>query len=217
MSVIYTQKASHLNSDIKALVLGTAGICGVFAILPLLATFPNLFDAVPIETPPTTAEVPPSYIDIEKPPPSPLEDTLELPEIEKVIPPMSLTFMEQLLNPSDNGTGVYVDMGGSFLGEDATNFGVFLTSELDKQPRVLVATQPLYPYSMQQSKTEGRVVVEFIIDQTGQVRQPRVVKSSHREFEQAAIEAVLKSKWEAGRKDGRDVMTRVQLPVNFKP
>ena len=39
--------------------------------------------------------------------------------------------------------------------------------------------------------------------------------SSHREFEQPSIDAVLQWKFEPGVKDGRAVKTRMMLPLKF--
>ncbi|MDQ8179010.1 TonB family protein [Pelagicoccus sp. SDUM812005] len=217
MSHIYTQVRIPLASNLKALALGALGVTAIFALLPILMEIPNPFKKVelvpapdvPIDLPDPLIVEPPEPI-VEKPP-------LKVEELEVPPPPITLDQMALLLDPSDNGVGVAVDSGRTFLDDRATGIVNFLPSELDQQPRALVATKPLYPYSMQHSKTAGQVTVEFVIDENGRVLRPRIVKSSHREFEQAALEAVLKSKWQPGRKGGKDVRTLVRLPVNFKP
>ncbi len=217
MSQIYTQERTTPGTNLSAFGLGVLGAAAIFALLPVLMKLPNPFQPPAVTTPePTSIEIP--NFDIDEPPEVPIEDkTIEKPIIEETPPLVTLDQMAMLLNPSDNGTGVAVDTGTSFLDDGATNIREFLTGELDQQPRAIVATKPIYPYSMQQSKTKGEVLVEFVIDETGRVIRPRVLKSTHREFEQAALEAVIKSKWQPGRKDGEDVRTLVHLPVQFKP
>lgn len=61
----------------------------------------------------------------------------------------------------------------------------------------------------------GAVVVEFIITTSGDVVEARVVRSTHREFENAAVRAVRKWKFAPGEKDGRKVNTRVEQVVEF--
>jgi protein TonB len=59
------------------------------------------------------------------------------------------------------------------------------------------------------------VVVGFIVDSSGNVVQAYVVRSSHREFEQPAVQAVSRWKFRPGRKGGRAVNTRMQVPIIF--
>jgi protein TonB len=61
----------------------------------------------------------------------------------------------------------------------------------------------------------GEVLVEFICDTEGNVRDVRVVKSTRSEFESAAIEAVSRLKFRPGRKGGRPVNARIQQPIVF--
>jgi len=94
---------------------------------------------------------------------------------------------------------------------------VFDISTLDQRPTPRVQIQPQYPFEMRRAGIEGEVVVEFIVDTNGDVRNPFVVRSSQREFEAAAIQAVSKWKFRPGRRGGRAVNTsRVQQLFSFK-
>ncbi len=217
MSHIYTQERTPAGANLSAITMGTLGVAAIFALLPILMNIPNPFTKVPIAPPEdTTIQTPPAPI-VEPviEPDTPIE--IEKPVIDETPPEITIDMMAMLLNPRDNGAGVSVDIGKTFLKEDDTGFETFLMEDLDQKPSVLVATQPIYPYSMQRSKTKGEVLIEFIIDQNGRVIRPRILSSSHREFEAPAIEAVLRSKWQPGRKNGKDVRTIVHLPINFKP
>ena len=94
---------------------------------------------------------------------------------------------------------------------------VFDINTLDQKPMPRVQIQPQYPFEMRRAGIEGEVVVEFIVDTNGDVRNPFIVRSTQREFESAAIQAVSKWKFRPGRKGGRTVNTgRVQQLISFK-
>jgi protein TonB len=59
-------------------------------------------------------------------------------------------------------------------------------------------------------------MVEFVVDESGNVLNPRVVSSSDRAFEENTLRAVAKWKFEPGRRDGRTVRFRMSVPVVFK-
>jgi TonB family protein len=88
--------------------------------------------------------------------------------------------------------------------------------ELDTPPKVLRRPAPSYPAELRAAGIEGSVQVSFVIDATGVVREARVEKSTHREFEMAALEAVTQWQFEPGRKGGRQVNTRVSQVLQFQ-
>ena len=61
----------------------------------------------------------------------------------------------------------------------------------------------------------GDVLVDFIVDTNGAVRNAYAARSSQREFEAAAVQAVSKWTFRPGRKGGRAVNTHMQVPVGF--
>ncbi len=85
----------------------------------------------------------------------------------------------------------------------------------DKLPRAMFQKAPVYPADLKKKGVEGWASVEWIIDSKGNVRKPRVIKSSHREFQSPAIEAVIKSKWTPAIKDGLPVNVRVTQRIDF--
>lgn len=92
---------------------------------------------------------------------------------------------------------------------------VFDISMLDQQPTPKFQARPQYPFEMRRAGIAGDVVVEFIVDTNGDVQDAHAIRSSQREFEAAAVSAVSKWKFKAGRKGGRDVPTRMQVPIVF--
>jgi len=86
---------------------------------------------------------------------------------------------------------------------------------LDERPRINSQAAPAYPPAMAAAGIDGSVVVSFVIDANGVVRDARAVKSTRSEFEAAAVEAVSKWRFDAGRKGGRAVNTRVTQLLAF--
>jgi TonB family protein len=92
---------------------------------------------------------------------------------------------------------------------------LFDMAELDQPPVPTSRASPIYPFAMRRTGITGEVVVGFIVDSSGNVVQARVVRSSRSEFEQPALQAVSRWKFQPGRKDGRAVNTRLQVPISF--
>jgi protein TonB len=92
---------------------------------------------------------------------------------------------------------------------------VFDLSKLDQQPVAKFQARPTYPFEMRRAGIAGEVTVDFIVDSHGDVQNAYAIKSSQREFEAAAVQAVMKWKFKPGRKGGRDVNTHMQVPIVF--
>ncbi|MBL9188534.1 MAG: energy transducer TonB [Opitutaceae bacterium] len=92
---------------------------------------------------------------------------------------------------------------------------VFDISKLDQTPVPRLQGRPQYPFEMRRAGISGEVVVDFLVDTNGDVQNAYAIRSSQREFEASAVAAVSKWKFKAGRKGGRDVITRMQVPIVF--
>ena len=92
---------------------------------------------------------------------------------------------------------------------------IFNLTDLDQRPEPRVRTLPPYPFEMRRSGLKGEVVIRFIVDTQGNVRDPEIVRSSHPGFEQAAIDAVLKWRFKPGKKGGVAQNTRMSQPLTF--
>ena len=90
-----------------------------------------------------------------------------------------------------------------------------LTS-LDHTPRTRAQPAPFYPAVLRSTGTEGRVVVEFTVDTSGRVTSATVLSSTQREFEDETIRAVMKWRFEPGRRNGRAVPFRMTVPLEFR-
>ncbi len=92
---------------------------------------------------------------------------------------------------------------------------LFDLKNLDQAPTPRFQSKPIYPFEMRRAGIEGQVLVGFIVDSNGAVREAYPIRSTHREFESAAVQAVSKWRFRPGKKGGRSVNTRMQVPIVF--
>lgn len=92
---------------------------------------------------------------------------------------------------------------------------LFDISNLDQPPTPRFQAKPVYPFEMRRAGITGQVIVGFIVDSSGNVREAYSIRSTHREFEQAAVQAVSKWRFRPGQKGGRAVNTKMQVPIVF--
>jgi protein TonB len=91
----------------------------------------------------------------------------------------------------------------------------FELSQLDNPPIVRYQARPDYPYSLKQQGITGEVLVDFIVDSSGDVRNAAAVRSDNRDFDDSACKAVSKWKFKPGRRNGHAVVTHMQVPIVF--
>ena len=92
---------------------------------------------------------------------------------------------------------------------------LFDLKNLDQIPQARFQSNPVYPFEMRRAGIEGNVLVGFIVDSKGNVREAYPIRSTHREFESAAVQAVSKWRFRPGKKGGRAVNTKMQIPIVF--
>ncbi len=73
-----------------------------------------------------------------------------------------------------------------------------------------------YPDLAVMAGIEGRVIVQFVIDEQGDVNDPVVIRGIGGGCDEAAIEAAKKLKFIPGRQRGRAVKVRYSLPIVFR-
>jgi protein TonB len=102
---------------------------------------------------------------------------------------------------------------GTGIGQGLAN--LFNLADLDQPPLPTVRVSPVYPYEMRRAGVSGEVLVGFIVDTAGQVRDAHAVSFTRREFADEAVRAVLQWKFSPGRRSGVPVNTRMQVPLVF--
>lgn len=142
---------------------------------------------------------------------------IDEPQIEKgngfVVPvqPQPLTTYKP------NGTRI--DFGPTAAigpGEGGIDLGNIVTrAALDHQPRARVQVAPTYPFEARHEGRTGEVEVAFVVDEAGRVLDPQVTSSTDPVFNEAALKAVSKWRFEPGTVHGRVVRFRMAVPVRF--
>ena len=74
-----------------------------------------------------------------------------------------------------------------------------------------------YPQIAMENGIQGNVILEFVIDETGQLGRIKVLQSPDQVLSDAAISVLQKSpKWKPGKQRGEAVKMKFVLPVSFK-
>lgn len=73
-----------------------------------------------------------------------------------------------------------------------------------------------YPEMALNAGIEGRVVVQFVIDEEGNVNEPVVVRGIGGGCDEEAVRAVSQAKFIPGKQRGKPVRVRYSLPVTFR-
>jgi TonB family protein len=78
------------------------------------------------------------------------------------------------------------------------------------------SAEPQYPDSLKGSGIQGTVVLEAIVSENGCVHSVRVVRKLHPKLDENAKQTVSSWKSTPATKDGKPVMAKVQIQVEFK-
>ncbi len=91
----------------------------------------------------------------------------------------------------------------------------------DEMPRLVgglsaVASQIKYPGIARKAGVEGRVVVNLVVDEQGNVSDASVSRGIGAGLDQEALRVASQAKFKPGRQDGEAVKVRMPLPIQFK-
>jgi periplasmic protein TonB len=187
--------------------------------------------------PPRTAEPPPPP----PPPPPPVIEEVPEEEIEEEDEPV---FVDQLPDPEDNTPPPPVVKAAPppppppppppaeeifQVVEDMPRFPG-CEDEPTKEKRIECANNKLlqfiyknikYPPIAKENGIEGTTVIQFVVDQSGKITEPTIVKDIGGQCGQEALRVVklmneMGEKWIPGKQRGRPVKVRYTLPVKFR-
>ncbi|WP_068769019.1 TonB family protein [Termitidicoccus mucosus] len=82
-------------------------------------------------------------------------------------------------------------------------------------PKILSMTKPKFPSGFASLDVKGSAVVEFVVAENGTPQGIQVVKSTHPEFADAAVNAVKTWKFTPAKKNGQSTPIRMRIPVDF--
>lgn len=73
-----------------------------------------------------------------------------------------------------------------------------------------------YPGKAQQREVEGKVFVEFVVDEQGNLSKMKVIKGIGSGCDEEAMRVLNLTHWKPGKQRGRPVKVRMILPVHFR-
>lgn len=110
----------------------------------------------------------------------------------------------ELAKKTEQTTGVIIDSIPRYPGGLAV-----LMKWLDKNV--------IYPPECVRLKQQGQVLVAFIIEPNGAIRDPRIIHSVSPQLDHEVLRVIyLMPKWIPGKKLGRPIRSQVTLPVDFQ-
>ena len=87
---------------------------------------------------------------------------------------------------------------------------------IESNPELLQMARARYPEIAMRTRVEGRVVVEVTIDSQGKPVQARILKSSSTLFDDAAIDAAMRSTYKPAVMANGPVTGKMAIPINFQ-
>lgn len=92
---------------------------------------------------------------------------------------------------------------------------------VEEMPEVIGGQEALYscikyPEIARKAGVEGRVIIQFVVDENGNVTSPQVLRGVGAGLDEEALRCVSQLKFKPGRQRGRPVRVRFTLPVVFR-
>jgi len=92
---------------------------------------------------------------------------------------------------------------------------------VEKQPELIGGIADLqkrieYPEMARKAGIEGRVIVQFVVDEKGNVVNPKVVRGIGGGCDKEALRVVKQAKFRPGMQRGRPVKVQYTLPITFQ-
>lgn len=84
-------------------------------------------------------------------------------------------------------------------------------------PRLRERFQPVYPAEALAAGQGGHVLVRIVVDERGSVAEAAIQRSLAPEFDQSALEAVRRWRFDPARVAGRPVRKEMMITINFVP
>ncbi|KXI29036.1 energy transducer TonB [Paraglaciecola hydrolytica] len=82
--------------------------------------------------------------------------------------------------------------------------------------QILASVFPTYPQPLLEQNITHRVVIEFIVNEFGEVEQPKILSQANCEFDQVSLEAISQWKFAPIIEDGKVVRIKARQAFNFE-
>lgn len=100
-------------------------------------------------------------------------------------------------------------------------FELFAQDKLDKEPFPAggmgeLASKVKYPEEAKKDNIQGKVIIQTVVDEKGDVVETKVLQSLGHGCDETALAAIKATKFTPGEKDGKKVKATVVIPISFK-
>ncbi len=187
---------------------------------PVQRSTPDSYDAS--EQPAIQIEDIPITATVERPPPPPKPaQPVEVPDVQE-IEEYPIDLQPDVFVTLDPGTPPTRPFETT-PEEKVEPIDVFVIVEeepemLPTMPEAMRSLQAsiTYPEIAKRAGVEGRVIVQFVVDEQGKVVDPFVVRGIGAGCDEEAVKAVRTLKFKPGKQRGRAVKVQMTLPVTFR-
>jgi len=101
--------------------------------------------------------------------------------------------------------------------EEILDFSGQLYTDGVAPPALKEYETPFYPKFLREREIEGKVMLDVLLNRNGLVEKIKIYKSSgYDAFDEAAIQSVLEWRFKPAVKAGKNMASRVIIPVNFQ-
>ncbi len=113
-------------------------------------------------------------------------------------------------------SNVYTDEAGNTIYKFVEQMPAFVGGESERNK--YLSKNLKYPETAKDAGNEGRVIVEFIVNEDGTIGETKVVKALEDEsLNEEALRVVSEMPaWEPGKQNGENVKVAFTLPIQFK-
>ena len=141
----------------------------------------------------------------------------------------SLEYIYSYVQHLANGQRPLFRNDGARPSKESPSGTVYSYNEVDVKPTFLNSSDPSvflerwvyqylkYPKYAVENGIQGRVLVDFVVDEKGQVRDVKVVRGVHTSLDDEAVRVIAASpKWKAGRRLKKAVKVEMTVAVDFR-
>ena len=83
-------------------------------------------------------------------------------------------------------------------------------------PQLLERVEPVYPDEARKAGLQGAVLVQIVVDRDGSIREAKIAKGLGHGFDEAALEASRKLRFQPATQDGIPVSVQLNYEINFQ-
>jgi len=137
-----------------------------------------------------------------------LDVTLDIDEPLSALPPPPPPPVEEVVEEPEPEIFIIVEQMPCLLtdkGDCNGNDGL-----IDLQKKIS------YPPIARQAGVEGRVTLQFVVNEQGRVTDPVVIRGIGAGCDEEAVKAVLTARFSPGKQRGKAVKVKMSLPITFK-